>query len=73
VLYSGLLTQASPLDPVFALIARHRAEQQSYGDALMAQYELDEIIPKEIQRSGRVKGVWQAGNALATQSPGSNP
>jgi len=56
VLYSGLLTQASPLDPVFALIARHRAEQQSYGDALMAQYELDEIIPKEIQRSGRVKG-----------------
>lgn len=47
---------ASPgVDPIFALIARHRAEQQAYGDALMAQAELDEIMPKEIKRGSRVQ------------------
>jgi hypothetical protein len=46
---------SSDVDPIFALIARHRAEQQAYGDALMARAELDEIIPKEIQRGGRVQ------------------
>jgi hypothetical protein len=46
---------SSGVDPIFALIARHRAKQQAYGGALMARAELDEIIPKEIQRGGRVK------------------
>jgi len=47
---------ASPsADPIFALIARHRAEEQAYGDALKARDELHEILPDELRRTGRVQ------------------
>jgi hypothetical protein len=53
---------SSGVDPIFTVIARHRAEQQAYGDALVAQDDLDEIIPKEIQRpSGRVQWGMKGG------------
>jgi hypothetical protein len=52
---SAATAPASPLDPAFALIARHRAEQQAYGDAIKARDELYEIIPKEIQRGAQVQ------------------
>ncbi|MGY4281228.1 hypothetical protein ACVWXO_000448 [Bradyrhizobium sp. LM2.7] len=49
---SGAL--ASPeIDPIFALISRHRAEEQAYEAALMARDELD--IPEEFNRPGRVQ------------------
>ncbi|MGY4399880.1 hypothetical protein [Bradyrhizobium sp. USDA 3315] len=38
-------------DPVFALIARHRAEERAYSDALMALSELCETLPEEARRS----------------------
>jgi len=47
---------ASPsIDPIFALIARHRAEEQAYGDALKARDKLCEMVPEEILRGGRVQ------------------
>ena len=46
---------APSVDPVFALIAQHRAEQQAYGAALMAQDELHETLPSEVLRGARVK------------------
>ncbi|WLA62361.1 hypothetical protein [Bradyrhizobium diazoefficiens] len=47
---------ASPSpDPIFALIARHRAEEQAYGEALVARDELQENLPEEIRRRPRVQ------------------
>jgi len=46
---------SSGADPIFALIARHRAEQQAYGDALMHLAELHETVPSEILRGSRVQ------------------
>ncbi|MGF6308871.1 hypothetical protein ABIB82_002508 [Bradyrhizobium sp. i1.8.4] len=49
-------------DPVFEVIARHRAEQQAYSDALVARDELGQIVPEEFQRpSGRVQWGMKAG------------
>jgi hypothetical protein len=42
-------------DPIFALIARHRAEELAYGRALMAVAELYEIGPEESLRAPRVQ------------------
>ncbi|UQR65104.1 hypothetical protein LRP30_07595 [Bradyrhizobium sp. C-145] len=42
-------------DPIFALIARHRVEEQAYGDALKPRDELYEILPDEFRRVGRVQ------------------
>jgi hypothetical protein len=44
---------SSEADPIFALIARHRAEQQAHLDAIRACDEI--IIPKKLQRGSRVK------------------
>jgi hypothetical protein len=52
---------ASGVDSIFALIAGHRAEQQSYSDALMARDELKEIVPEEIGRRPRVQFGMKAG------------
>jgi hypothetical protein len=49
------IAPAPSVDPVFALIAQHRAEQQAYGAALMATAELHETVPSEILRSARVQ------------------
>lgn len=47
---------ASPsADPAFALIARHRAEEQAYGEALAAVAKLHEIGPEESLRVPRVQ------------------
>ncbi|WP_271566712.1 hypothetical protein [Bradyrhizobium sp. CCBAU 11386] len=47
---------ASPdVDPIFALISRHRAEERAYEAALMARDELEEIVPEEFRRPGRVQ------------------
>ena len=51
----------SDVDPIFSLIDRHRAEEQAYGDALMDRAELDEIIPKEIQRGAQVQWGMKGG------------
>jgi hypothetical protein len=42
-------------DPIFALIARHRAEEHAYADVLKARDELIERIPDEFRRMGRVQ------------------
>jgi hypothetical protein len=44
---------SSDVDPIFALIARHRAEEQAYTDALVARDELD--VPKEVLRLPRIQ------------------
>jgi hypothetical protein len=51
----------SDVDPIFSLIDRHRAEEQAYGDALMARAELHEIVPAEVRRSPRVQFGMKAG------------
>src|SRR5204863_3361882 len=43
------------VDPIFALISRHRAEEQAYLAALMARDELEEMVPEEFRRAGRVQ------------------
>lgn len=42
-------------DPIFALIARHRAEEQAYTDALVARDELYEAAPEDARRAQRVR------------------
>jgi hypothetical protein len=46
---------SSEVDPIFALISRHRAEEQDYGAALVARDELEQMIPEEFSRPGRVQ------------------
>jgi hypothetical protein len=52
---SAATAPASPVDPVFALIAKHRAEHQAYGAALEARDELHETLPSEVLRGARVQ------------------
>jgi hypothetical protein len=52
---------SSDVDPIFALIAQHRAEQKAYSDALMARAEFHEIVPAEVRRSPRVQLGMKAG------------
>jgi hypothetical protein len=49
------IAPAPSVDPVFALIAQHRAEQQAYGAAITAQAELYETVPSEVLRGARVQ------------------
>jgi hypothetical protein len=49
------------VDPIYAAIDRHRAEQQAYGDALMARAELHELVPKEVWRLPCVQWGMKAG------------
>jgi hypothetical protein len=61
---------ASPgVDPIFALIAQHRAEQQAYGDALMTLAELHETVPSEILRGERVQWGMNSGEPFYLHSP----
>lgn len=47
---------ASPeVDPIFALIAGHRAEQQAYANACDDLGKLYELVPDEFHRGGRVQ------------------
>jgi hypothetical protein len=54
-LASAAVAPAPSVDPVFALIAQHRAEQQAYGAALRVQAELHETVPSEVLRGARVQ------------------
>jgi hypothetical protein len=55
------IAPAPSVDPIFALIARHRAEQQAYVAALTAQDELHETLPSEILRHARVQWGMKSG------------
>jgi hypothetical protein len=48
---------ASPaaLDPIFAVIERHRVESRLYDEAIVDQSNLEETLPEEITRSPRVQ------------------
>jgi len=46
---------ATPPDPIYVAIERHRAEQQAYVDALVDRDKLHEVAPKEIRRGPRVE------------------
>jgi hypothetical protein len=46
---------SSEVDPIFAFIARHRAEQQAYANACAVYGKLYEIVPDEFRRVGRVE------------------
>jgi hypothetical protein len=59
---TAALAAAMPtLDPIYAAIERHRIEQKSYVDALIARDKLHEIVPKEIRRGPRVQFGMKAG------------
>lgn len=46
---------APSVDPIFALIARHRAEEWAYTEAIMARDKLFETAPEEFMRPVRVQ------------------
>jgi hypothetical protein len=43
------------IDPIFAVIERHRAESRAYDQAIGDQSKLEETLPEEITRSPRVQ------------------
>jgi hypothetical protein len=45
----------APIDPIFAVIDRHRARSRAYDEAIGDQSKLEEILPEEITRSPRVQ------------------
>jgi hypothetical protein len=57
------------IDPIFALISRHRAEEQAYEAALIARDELEGMVPEELRRVGRVQfGMKDGRNPLYLHS-----
>jgi len=52
---TAALAAMPTLDPIYAAIELHRAEQKAYADALIARDKLHEIVPKEIRRGPRVQ------------------
>jgi hypothetical protein len=52
---TAALAAMPAVDPIYAAIERHRAEQKAYADALIARDKLHEIVPKEIRRGPRVQ------------------
>ena len=51
----GIPAACLTTDPIFAVIERHRAEQQAYEAAITDQGKLEETLPDEVRRSPRVQ------------------